>query len=303
MTTLESLTTLPDPAMVRDAHARARAWAGLFRLPLRQQSWRGMAGDYAGQGTGSSLDFQDHRAYAPGDDPRHINWQAYARTGNYSMKLFREEVRPVIDLVWEVSGSMWFDPDKARRSAELMAFALEGALRAGATPNVWLCRGDWLAPVPPDAAVAGAWTDLLPAEPESASPQLPAIARVPWRARSLRIIISDLLFPGAPEPVAGTLSGRQGRGVVLAPFCQAESDPGWDGNVDFHEVESGGRHPRRVEPALLKRYAAAYGRHFELWKTACRRHGVVLARVPAGPGFPQALQLEALPNGAVEPWA
>ena len=49
---------------------------------------------FSGSGTGSSLDFQDHRAYSPGDDPRHINWQAYARTGSYTMKLFREEVRP-----------------------------------------------------------------------------------------------------------------------------------------------------------------------------------------------------------------
>ncbi|MEJ6642028.1 MAG: DUF58 domain-containing protein [Akkermansiaceae bacterium] len=39
---------------------------------------------------GSALYFQDHRAYSPGDDPRHINWQAYARTGQYTMKLYRE---------------------------------------------------------------------------------------------------------------------------------------------------------------------------------------------------------------------
>lgn len=306
MTETPNPPTLPDAGMVREAHARARAWSGLFRLPLRQQSWRGMAGEYSGQGTGSSLDFQDHRAYAPGDDPRHINWQAYARTGNYSMKLFREEVRPVIDLVWEVSGSMWFDPVKARRSAELMAFAVEGSLRAGATPQVWLSRGSWLAPVPPEAAVAGQWTSLLPAADSgtAASPMgVPSLDRVPWRAKSLRILVSDLLFPGSPEPLAVSLSGRQGRGVILAPFSQAEADPGWDGNIDFHDVESGSRHPRRVEPGLLRRYAEAYGRHFELWKTACRRHGVVLARVPAEPAFPQALQLEALPLGAVEPWA
>ena len=97
-----------DPAMLRECHARARGWAGLFRLPLRQRVWRGGSGDFMGRGTGSSLDFQDHRAYAPGDDPRHINWQAYARTGQYSMKLFREEVRPLIDIVLDVSPSMYY---------------------------------------------------------------------------------------------------------------------------------------------------------------------------------------------------
>lgn len=294
----------PDPALIREAHARARGWASQFRLPLRRQNWRGMAGSHAGMGTGSSLDFQDHRAYAPGDDPRHINWQAYARTGNYSMKLFREEVRPVIDAVWDVSASMWFDPAKAQRAAELMAFTVEGALRAGTTPQVWLCRDNQLVPVPPEAAVSGLWPSLIP-PPEAglntAIGRLP-LERVPWRARSLRLVVSDLLFPGGPEGAAGILSGGQGRGVVLAPFSQAESDPAWEGNIDFEDVETGTRHPRRVELALLKKYAAAYARHFELWKEACRRHGVAMARVPSGIPFPKALQLEALPAGAVEPW-
>ncbi|NJN46987.1 MAG: glycosyltransferase family 4 protein [Candidatus Competibacteraceae bacterium] len=38
---------------------------------------------------------------------------------------------------------------------------------------------------------------------------------------------------------------------------------------------------RRVEPALLKRYLTAYGQHFDYWKTVSRKHGVLLARVPA----------------------
>jgi uncharacterized protein (DUF58 family) len=292
---------LPDPAMVRDCHARARAWAGMFRLPLRQQNWRGLTGQYAGQGTGSSLDFHDHRAYAPGDDPRHINWQAYARTGHYSMKLFREEVRPVIDAVWDLSPSMWFDPDKAARAAELMAFTVEGALRAGTTPQVWLCQGHTVVPVPPEAAAAGLWPALAPS-PDPAVPGRLNLDRIPWRARSLRLVVSDLLFPGGPEAAVPLLSGQHGRGVILAPFSLQESDPGWDGNIDFEDVETGLRQPRRVEPALLRRYHQAYARHFDLWKNACRRHGVMMARVPAAGTFPQSLQLEVLPMGAVEPW-
>lgn len=291
----------PDANSVREAHARARAWASMFRLPLRQQNWRGLTGNYAGMGTGSSLDFQDHRAYAPGDDPRHINWQAYARTGHYSMKLFREEVRPVVDAVWDVSPSMWFDPDKAQRAAELMAFTVEGALRAGTTPQVWLCQGSSVIPVPPEAALAGLWPSLIP----PADPAVPgrlSLDRIPWRARSLRILVSDLLFPGGPEGSAAMLSGQHGRGVVLVPFSQGEADPAWDGNIDFEDVENGAHHPRRVDSLLLRRYLDAYARHFTLWKEVCQRHGVAMARVPSELAFPQALQLEALPTGAVEPW-
>lgn len=91
---------------LKDAYTRSSTCANRLRLPLRSKVWRGGSGDFAGAGTGSSMDFQDHRNYVPGDDPRHINWQAYARTGQYTMKLYREEVRPVIDLICDVSPSM-----------------------------------------------------------------------------------------------------------------------------------------------------------------------------------------------------
>ena len=89
--------------------------------------WSGTAGNVLGRGTGSSIDFQDHRQYVPGDDPRHINWQAYARTGHYSMKLYREEVTPRIDLVYDVSGSMFLDTAKATIAIHAAAPVKTGA--------------------------------------------------------------------------------------------------------------------------------------------------------------------------------
>ena len=105
--------------VLQRCHSTALAVAGKLRLPLRSRVWKGQTGEFTGGGTGSSMDFQDHRAYSPSDDPRHINWQAYARTGSYTMKLFREEVRPVVDLVLDASESMFFDERKATRTAEL----------------------------------------------------------------------------------------------------------------------------------------------------------------------------------------
>ena len=74
-----------------------------------------------GVGAGSSIDFQDHSPYLPGDDPRYIDWRAYARTGHYIMKLYREEVSPLLDLVLDVSPSLFFEPAKALRVLELFA--------------------------------------------------------------------------------------------------------------------------------------------------------------------------------------
>src|SRR5690606_7194204 len=100
------------------------AVAARLTLPLKL-GLRRSNGNVPGNGAGSSIDFQDHRPYVPGDDPRHIDWQAYARSGHYTMKLYREEVRPLADLVLDASPSMFFDPEKRRRTMELAWFCLE----------------------------------------------------------------------------------------------------------------------------------------------------------------------------------
>jgi hypothetical protein len=74
----------------------------------------------------------------------------------------------------------------------------------------------------------------------------------------------------------------------------------WDGNYEFVDTETHTHHLRRVEPALLKRYAASYQRHFELWKAESQRHGVILARVNSEQELQQALRGEATEVGAFE---
>jgi uncharacterized protein (DUF58 family) len=115
-----------------------RATTGALRLPLRGGHWRGSGGTVLGQGTGSSIDFQDQRAYVPGDDPRHINWQATARTGNTTMKLFRQEVTPRVDLLLDLSSSMYLTPAKSQRTWELIYFCIESSLRLGSSLRLHL---------------------------------------------------------------------------------------------------------------------------------------------------------------------
>ena len=40
---------------------------------------------------GQSVEFADHRQYAPGDDLRHLDWSIYARLDRLMIKLFLEE--------------------------------------------------------------------------------------------------------------------------------------------------------------------------------------------------------------------
>jgi uncharacterized protein (DUF58 family) len=281
---------------------RARGWSEVYRLPFRNRVWRGQAGDAQGAGVGSSLDFQDHRSYVPGDDPRHINWQAYARTGHYSMKLFREEVRPMVDLLFDVSESMFVTADKAERAVELFCLGLEASWRSGAALRAHLVWGDKCRSLTEDLLLGDAWMEeregLRPEDP--AAP--PRVSRVPLRANALRILVSDLLFAGSPEPLLAAFAARRGRSIVFVPWCREESEPDWSGNYEFIDAERRSRHPHRVEPALLRKYRQAYSRHFQMWKEVAVKHGVLLARVAAEGRFRQAIEAEAAVLGAVERW-
>jgi uncharacterized protein (DUF58 family) len=253
-----------------------------------------------GLGVGSSLDFQDHRAYLPGDDPRQINWQAYARTGHYTMKLYREEVRPLVDIVLDASESMFAFPSKSSRVVDLLYYVVESALRAGSSVKIAAVSGNVQRPIPEDAVLNHRWPEEVRALGRPAREVPPALGRLPWRAGALRVFISDLLFPAPPEDFVIALSARSGRGLVFAPFVAEESDPAWDGNYEFVDAETRGRQLHRVEPHVLARYIRAYRSHFELWKLASRKHGVALARVNADLEFEPALRVEAVAAGAVE---
>jgi uncharacterized protein (DUF58 family) len=291
---------LPDQETVRLAARNAAACAARLRLPLLSRVWRGSAGELAGHGTGASMDFQDHRPYFPGDDPRHINWQAYARTGQYTMKLYREEVRPTVDVLLDVSPSMFLTPEKSLRAAELFHFAIHGAARAGANLAAHAIAGRTSTPLPLAAVLSSNWTSHVPA-PDGA-PDTHAIEprALPARAGGLRILVSDLLFPGDPAPFLRALTQSHGTAILFVPYAAEEATPGWSGPCELLDVESDRKHDRQIDPAILKRYHTAYTAHFTAWKDAARRFRVPLARIPSAATLEHALATEALPARAVE---
>ena len=290
----------PDSATWTALHGAARKAAAHLRLPFHRQSWRGTVGNWMGAGIGSSIDFQDHRPYLPGDDPRYIDWQAYARTGHYIMKLYREEVSPRLDLIFDTSASMQLGEDKAARALELLYFCLESAARAGASVRTYTVQGDLVRPVSDDALRGHRTADFQSLE--KAAAVIPILGKLPFRPGSMRVLISDLLYPGEPERLLVPLAATRGRGIVLAPYRHEEAEPPWDGNLELIDCETRDIRIQLVDPALRERYTAAYRRHIDLWSDACRRYGVLLARVPAAPALIDALREDALPVGAAEAW-
>ena len=63
---------------------------------------------------GFSVEFSQYRQYMPGDDTKHIDWKAYARTDRYYIKQFEEETNLNCYLLLDTSESMMHPTDDAQ---------------------------------------------------------------------------------------------------------------------------------------------------------------------------------------------
>lgn len=57
---------------------------------------------------GFSVEFSEHRKYAPGDDPKDIDWQVFAKTDKYYVRKFEAETNITGYLVMDLSRSMGY---------------------------------------------------------------------------------------------------------------------------------------------------------------------------------------------------
>ena len=216
------------------------------------------------------------------------------------MKLYREEVRPIVDIVLDVSGSMFFEEEKAIRVAELFYTIVSSSIQAGAATNIHLLKGSSHRQIPLEAVLSDQWFSIANDLADDKPNQAPNLETLPLRPNTIRVFISDLLFPCDANPIIRHFTQRQGSLIILCPFSQSEVNPDWQGNYEFVDAESNTRHPHRIEPSVLRDYKQTYNQHFSLWYNSALKHQSPLARVPSHIDLMEALQLDAIKSGALE---
>jgi len=65
-----------------------------------------LAGRHKSPLSGFAVEFASHREYAPGDDPKHIDWRVYFTRDKYFIKQYEMETNFVCHLILDVSASM-----------------------------------------------------------------------------------------------------------------------------------------------------------------------------------------------------
>ena len=103
----------------------------LLELKCRRPVEHVLAGEYKSVFRGRGLEFEDVRAYQPGDDVRAMDWKVTARTGEPHIKRYIEEREQVVYLLVDVSASMRHDNSGKKRETltELCALITLAAIR------------------------------------------------------------------------------------------------------------------------------------------------------------------------------
>ena len=240
----------------------------------------GLAGSELGNRPGASLEFMDHREYLPGDDLRRIDWSAFARSDKLTVKLYREEVCPHLDLVLDGSKSMDLEGSrKAQATVTLSAVLAAAAENAGYSHSVFLAR-DGCQKIPNSSAAPPLWQEI---DFDHCGDTHQSFLRLgpTWRTRGIRVLVSDLLWLGDPMTLMPRIAQKASTVVVIQLLAASDVEPPRHGNVRLLDSESDQVQEVFVDAAAQKRYRDALSRHQQNWHRACKQVGAVMTTLVA----------------------
>jgi uncharacterized protein (DUF58 family) len=251
-----------------------------YALQIPQVAASGLTGTRAGRRTGSSIDFQDYREYQPGDDLRFIDWGIYARSDRLTVKLYREEVIPHLDLILDGSRSMSLEGTaKAIATAKLAALLATAAANAQCTQAVWL-SGEGFRRLANDTLTPSAW-DTLELDSQRTPDQSFEILSPKLRRLGVRVLISDLLWPGEPLQLLRRLRDGAAALFVIQLLAREDATPPEHGNLRVVDIETREESEIYIDSNIAKQYGDNLAQLQQSWADACRQSGAHLTTLIA----------------------
>ncbi len=257
-----------------------------------------LTGLHASPFQGFSVEFSEHRKYVPGDDPKDIDWNAYAKTGKYYVKKYRAETNMTGYLVIDLSKSMGYTYRQEMTKFEYsvcLAAAL-GYLMIHQQDPVGLVTFDTqlrtVLPPKSKRSQLGTMLSVLSnlkttgdTDIGNALFQLAALAR----GKCLVMLFSDLL--GDPAPVVKSLYRLRhaGHEVILFHILdEAEVHFPFTGLVEFEDVETDDR--LEVDARGIRDdYLGGLKEFQELYKKECGLANVDYVPIDTSVSFDKAL--------------
>ena len=280
----------------------------LDRLALRTQPW--LRGQSAGQRPSRrrlpSSDFREHRQYLPGDDLRHVDWNASARSEHVYVKLGERPREATVHVLLDHTASMdWGQPSKlsaARRLAVALGYL---ALNHGDHLSV----GSLADPAPRfgpshgTGRVPGLLRFVRGLRPVRSADMLKTAHNYAAHQRrgGLVVLISDLLAIPDVGALVDLFPPPTWQTLVLHLLHPFELNPPPLGEVEFQDVETREKANYDLDAAALARYHTFITGWCTRLEDTCFERGAAYARVLADWEIEQAVVPYLRRRGVVQP--
>ncbi len=280
-----------DVEPARRAVHEALADEAFVALLRRWRAWllraraAGRRGEHRGRRRGAGLELADHRAYAPGDDFRALDFNAWARTDRPVVRVYEEDQDAVLAIIVDASASMACGSHPAvARAAQCAGLLAAAALGAADRVVVAGFAGDEVSVLGPlrggdQLGRVLAFLRALPmggrTRPERAAQAV--AARV--RSRGHAVWLTDALVPDALEAATRSLVARRYDVALVHLVDRRSFDEVGRGVRELVDAESGERVVVDVDERAVARARAAYDALGERVQRWCAGRGVGYARI------------------------
>ncbi len=268
----------------------------LERMSLRLKRVSEGVGGRPGSRRMPAADFIDHRPYSPGDDQRHIDWNAAARHEEVFVKVGRVLQSADLQLLLDASPSMAASARKWRSARQLAAALSWMSLARGDRVSLHIFPdGQDAAPAAPRRGTAPGreiLRQLAGLEPRASeatelAPCLERIAR--GRRGGLVVVISDLWLVDDLDRALARLPAPRWELMLLQLLDPAELRPDLDGPVELIDSESGQSLRLQVDADLRRAYRRQLLAGLEAVRASALRRGASHALLPADWPIEQAV--------------
>lgn len=275
------------------AESILRSMSGLQFVPARRRPGR-TTGERRSPRRGRSVEFADYRNYTPGDDPRRVDWNVYARLERPYVKLYEDEQDLTVHVLLDTSPSMqWRDEAstasaKWERASQLALALCYIALSSGDRLFIETSSRNRFGPKRGVVATSGA-IEFIERETISAeiaegrvapSVPMPAGALNAWWKRyaldaapGLCIIISDFLDPEGYTEGLNALGSSRLDVYVMHTLSPEELDPLFGGDLRLRDIETSAHQDVSLDDAALTQYRQRLGQFTGELSDFCRRRG------------------------------
>jgi len=236
-----------------------------------------LAGAHRSPRKGSSSEFADHKAYIPGDDPKHIDWKVFGRTDRYFVKRYQDETNLRVYLAVDRSASMGYGADKTTKYQYACQLAAAiGYVVVKARDSVGLFMHSETIDFRMEAANSFMHLNNMLKHMQSIRPDaktevarsLHEIAESISR-RALVVIISDLYDDPEALALAFAHFRKQHHDVIVFHVLDpTEVDLSFRKGAQFEDMET--HEVVTVDPrALAKDYQEVFGRFLDAIRKSC----------------------------------